>query len=114
MQELKWSMIYQIIMKERIILIAKSIYENKPRAITQFYTYSLYSNYNIRSTKKPIIKSIHNCKHMNKTLLLNGLHIYNQLGEDLKFKNPKLLAKYLNKYIFNIFPSDGIVIYDPD
>ena len=50
MYELKWNTIYQIIMKESIILIHKSVYENKPKAVTQFYTYSLNSNNNIRST----------------------------------------------------------------
>ena len=113
MQLLNWSTIYQIIMKESILLVHKSVYENKPKAITQFYTYSLNTDKKVRSICKPIIKDHHNSKHMNKTLLLNGLYLYNQLSEDIKYKNPKLLSKYINKYISHIFPSDRITRYNP-
>ena len=100
-------------MKESILLVNKSVYDNKPKAITQFYTYSLNSDKKVRSVRKPIIKDNHNSKHVNKTLLQNGLYLYNQLSEDIKYKNPKLLSKYPNKYISQIFPSDQITRYDP-
>ena len=100
-------------MKESILLIHKYMYENKPRAITQFYTYSLNTDRQVRSLRKPIIKEQHNSKHMHKTLLLNGLHLYNQLSNDIKHKNPKQLSKYLNKNITYLFPSDRITRYDP-
>ena len=113
MQLLNWSTIYQIIMKESILLIHKSMYENKPRAITQFYTYSLNTDRQVRSLRKPIIKEQHFSQHMHKTILLNGLHLYNQLSDDIKHKNPKQLSKYLNKNITYLFPSDRITRYDP-
>ena len=46
---------------------------------------------------------------MNKTIFVNGLHLYNSLLEDIKRKNPKMLSKYLNKYITNLNPSDKII-----
>ena len=101
-------------MKESTLLVHKSVYENKPKAITQFHTYSLNTDKKVRSIRKPIIKDHHNSKHMNKTLHLNGLYLYNQLSKDIKYKNSKLLSKYLNKYISYIFPSDRIIRYDPE
>ena len=113
MHLLNWSTIYQIIMKESILLVHKSIYENKPKAIKQFYTYSLNTDRQVRSLQKPIIKDRHTSKCMNKTLLLNGLYLYHQLSDDIKHKNPKHLSKYLNKNISYLFPSDRITHYDP-
>ena len=52
MYELKWNTVHQIIMNQSITLIHKSVYENKPKAVTEFYTYSLNTNNNIRSTRK--------------------------------------------------------------
>ena len=111
--ELKWNTMYSMIMKESMTLIYKSVFENKPWAITDFFTFSLKSSANIRSCCKPIIKDIPKAKIMNKTLLFNGLNLYNLLDDDIKFKNPKLFPKYINKDISNIFPSDNILRYDP-
>ena len=49
------------------------------------------------------MKDIPRSKIINKTLLFNALHLYNLLDDNIKFKNPKLFQKYLNKYISNIF-----------
>lgn len=49
MAELKWNTIYSIIMKESMTPIHKAVFENKPRAITDYFTFSLKPIANIRS-----------------------------------------------------------------
>ena len=50
---------------------------------------------------------------MEQTLFYKGLHLYNNLPDDLKTKNPKLLSRHLKKYIINYYPCDKIDSYDP-
>ena len=100
-------------MKDSISLIHKAVFENKPWAITQFYTFSINTSNTIRSIRKPILKCIPKSNKMNNTLLINGLYLYNQLNDDHKFENPKLLCKYFNKYISNVFPCGRLVHCEP-
>ena len=113
MNELKWNTIYQIITKECITLIHKAMYENQLRYIVDFFTYSVNSNDNIRMVRKPILCNIPKSNCMNKTIMVNGLYLYNKLPYDLKLKNPKMLSKHLNRYITTLFPSDKILRIDP-
>ena len=47
-----------------------------------------------------------------RPIFYNGLHLYNKLDDDIKYKNPKILSKYLNKNISYMYPSDNILRYD--
>ena len=113
MSELKWNTIYHMIMKESITFIHKCVFDNQPRAITEFYTMSIDNKNNIRSVRKPMIKNITESDKMKHTLLYNGMYLYNKLPNDIKGKNPKLFAKHLQRSMGSFFPSDRITRYEP-
>ena len=56
MNELKWLNAYQIVTKETLLFIHKIIYNNQPKAMTQFFTFSLSKSQNHRSCRKSIVK----------------------------------------------------------
>ena len=88
MNELKWCTIYQLIMKECITLIHKSIHKNQPKSIFNFFTYSIHKNENICTVRKPILCNIPKSNSINKTIFVNGLYLYNTLPDDILSKNP--------------------------
>ena len=100
-------------MKASILIIHKTIFENQPKSIADFFTFWINKNDTICSIRKPILFNIPKSNSMNETVFVNSLYLYNELPYDLKRTNPKTLSKYLNKYISNIFPSDKIVRIDP-
>ena len=103
MNELKWNTIYSIIMKESLLLIHKAIFEDKLRSITEFFTFSVNNTSNVRSCGNPINKNIPKSKCMYKTIFYNGLHLYNKLDDNIKYKKPKLFFKIpKKKYIIFI------------
>ena len=80
-------------MKEFIALVHKAISKNQPKSIVDFFTFSVRKNYNIHTIRKPIHHNIPKSNCMNKTIFVNGLHMYNSLLEDIK---RKILKYYQN------------------
>ena len=113
MKELNWLNAYQIVTKETIIFIHKIIYDNKPKAMTQFFTFSLINSHNHRFCRKSIVTEKIPSNKGKKSLIFFGNHLYNTLSNDLKFKNPKQLSKYLQNNIGYLFPFDRLPNFDP-
>ena len=112
MSELKWITLYQIIVKESILFIHKTIFDNQPKAITEFLTYSLSNKQNIRATRKTIVIDDHKSNKAKNSLIYKGNYLYNRLPNEIKNKNPRLMSKYLQKNISDHFPCDRIEKYD--
>ena len=113
MKELNWLNAYQIITKETIIFIHKIIYNNQPKAMTQFFTFSLTNSQNHRYCRKSIVTENIPSSKGKKSLIFFGNYLYNTLPNNLKFKNPKQLSKYFQKYIGYHFPFDRLPNFDP-
>ena len=88
MKELKWLNAYQIITKETILFIHKIIYENQPKSMTKFFTFSLTNSQNHRYARKSIVIDQLPSKKGNKSLIYFGNHIYNKLSYNLRLKTP--------------------------
>ena len=113
MKELNWLNAYQIVTKETIIFIHKIIYDNQPKAMTQFFTFSLTNSQNHRFCRKSIVTENISSSKGKKSLIFFGNHLYNTLPNNLKLKNPKQLSKYLQNHISYHFPFDRLPNFDP-
>ena len=112
MKELKWINPYQIITKETLLFILKIIFENQPKAMTQFFTFSLVNSQNHRFCRKSIIADKIPSNKGKKSLTF-GNYLYNTLSNELKLKNPKQLSKCLQNNIGYLFPFDQLPNFDP-
>ena len=65
----KWITFHHMVIKETILFIHKIMFENIPRSITQFYSYSMSNNLNIRMVRKASIKIQHKSNIATKSLL---------------------------------------------
>ena len=111
MRELGWLTAFQIITKEFILFVHKTIYNNHPKSIYELFTFSYHNPNNIHSIMKLIIKDHHKSIKAHKSLLYMGIYLYNKLSNDDKNLNPKKLSKYLNNNIHYYFPIDRIIKY---
>ena len=112
MSELGWLTAYQIIMKESILFVHKTIYNNHPKAIFDLFTFSFSNSNNIRTIRKPMRDVYYRSKKAQKLMLFMGLYLYNKLSNDDKTMNPKRLSKYLNNNVQFYFPFDRIIKLD--
>ena len=82
--------------------------ENIPRSITQFYSYSMSNNLNIRMVRKASIKIRHKSNNATKSLLYRSIFLYNKLPYDLRTFNTKKLSRHLQNSIGDYFPNNSI------
>ena len=112
MQKLKWLTIPHLIMKESILFLHKVIYENLPKSIFDFYTYSHNSNQNIRSVRKIMVKNVSTSEKAKKSLIYKSAYLFNQLPEEVRMYNKKKLSKYLQTNINIYFHAEKIGAYN--
>ena len=82
--------------------------ENIPRSITQFYSYSMSNNLNIRMVRKASFKIQHKSNIATKSLLYRSIFLYNKLPYDLRTFNTKKLSRHLQNSIGDYFPNNSI------
>ena len=109
MQELGWLTAYQLITKETILFVHKTLYNSKPISIYELFTFSKNETQNIRSIHKPMVRDYHQSQKAHRSLLYMGIYLYNKLDNIEKNFNPKKLSKFLQKNLHYFFPIDRIM-----
>ena len=78
MQELGWLTAYQLITKETILFVHKTLYNSKPISIYELFTFSINETQNIRSIRKPMVRDYHQSQKAHRSLLYMGIYLYNK------------------------------------
>lgn len=113
MKELNWLTIPHLIMKESILFIHRVMYENLPKSIFDFYTFSHNNSQNVRSVRKPMVKTPNNSEKAKKSLIYKSVYLLNKLPNEIRNYNKKKLSKYLQQNMNIYFSGDKICAYDP-
>ena len=104
LDKLNWVSIPHLIMSESLKFFHMINFEQEPKSMTKFFTFSLHRSELVRSIRKPMVLYKPKTQTISQSIFFKTVFLYNQLSDAIRVSNRKQFAKQINRELKILFP----------